>query len=196
MLHYIIKLCSIYIECGHTLIPIYTNVWPEGYVVKHCLQTCCFVVFIIQCSPRNSNLLFQINCHFPTIIQYMYFVLPNSKTLLIYSLPSATNYVDYTVASIIFKYRVSLFITCPISTNTSLLSWGCFVIVLTRTTNFQYEDAHRVSEPHIIAKFQGKLANYTCTSYTKWTIIIILYSLCYIFMLQHCLNKVCLSEMQ
>ena len=95
----IIKLCSIYIECGHTLIPIYTNVWPQGDVVlhvKHCLR---FVVFIIQCSTRNSNLLFQINCHFPTIIQYMYFVLPNSKTLLIYSLPSATNYVDYTVAS-------------------------------------------------------------------------------------------------
>ena len=65
------------------------------------ISSCVYIGSV--CSPRNSNslttnfLLFRINRHFPTIIQYMYFVLPNSKTLLFHSLPSATNYVDYTV---------------------------------------------------------------------------------------------------
>ena len=48
LLHNHCNMCSL--ACGHTPYP-YTNVWSEGFVVvlhvKECLQTCCFVVFIV-----------------------------------------------------------------------------------------------------------------------------------------------------
>ena len=31
-----------------------------------------------------------------------------------------------------------------------------FIVVLTRTTNFQYDVARRISEPHMSAKFHGR----------------------------------------